>query len=482
MHVLKTENLYSWLITEDRQLKYHFWKALRFLDPDRFHKSAYKNRRWDGYKDFFSLQSGMFLTGLMPEVMYGLKKLNQPYKLIDSRNKINWILPSIDQTFLTSHTPKSVYERDGKAVTLHDYQADLVNQTLKFNRGIITAPTGAGKTWIMISILKLLPPGTKVLFMTKASGLVDQNYRDMQEWGIPNLGRWYGDYKEEGDVMCVTIHQDTFASIEHMFPKFQVVIVDEVHECLGDVAKSGYVKLKNAGIRLGVSATPFKKDGKDILQKFTLKGFFGGVFKTTTTESGILTTKNLQERGILSPSNCTFYPIYEPKTIKNEPYIDAVKLGIADNFYFHDVVKRLARSLKGRTIIMVERTDQGEYLKSLMPEAHWIRGKVKLKDREAIYKELKVGENVICIAMRHIITAGINVYIHNLINAAGGNAEHSTIQQIGRGLRCASDKEILEFYDFIYKTNDYLEDHSENRIKTLADQGHHVTIKEAIDF
>lgn len=486
MYVIKAENLNSWLLTDDKELKYKFWKALRFADPNRFHNPAYQKKFWDGFVDFFNQKSGMFLSGLMPEVMAGMKRLGKTnYKMVDNRGKINWKIKSIDKDFLAPFTPKSVLERDGKPVELHDYQVDYVNQAIKFNRGIITAPTGAGKTYILISILKCLPPGTKVLFLTKNKGLVHQNWLEMKEWGIPNLGRWYGTSKktkEINDVMCAVIHPATFHNLKDIMDDFEVVIVDEVHECMAPVAIGAYRKLNNAGARFGISATPFKYAGKDKIQMFNLKGFFGGVFRTTTTESGTLTTKDLQARGILSPSRCTFYPLYEPKNIQHEPYGDAVTLGIADNFYFHDVVKRLARSLKGRTLILVERKDQGEYLKQLMPDAHWIWGNIKLETRQEVYRDLKVGESVICVAMRHIITAGINVYVHNMINASGGNAEHNIIQQMGRGLRCAKDKDMLDFYDFIFRTNKYLEDHSENRVETLANEGHHVTIKQEIDF
>ena len=84
--------------------------------------------------------------------------------------------------------------------------------------------------------------------------------------------------------------------------------------------------------------------------------------------------------------------------------------------------------------------------------------------------------------MRHIITAGINVFLHSIINASGGQAEHSVIQQMGRGLRPAQDKDKLDFYDFIFNTNDYLLKHSLTRVNVVAEEGHEVIMKEDIDF
>jgi superfamily II DNA or RNA helicase len=275
---------------------------------------------------------------------------------------------------------------------------------------------------------------------------------------------------------------DTFASIKKLLPKFKVLLVDEVHDCMSDVPVAAYRKMTGAGVRIGFSATPFKwhKKQVDNVHKWTVKSYFGHVFKTTTTASGLLTTNDLQNRGILSKSDCVFYPINRPD-LAYEPYQDAVKLGIEQNLYFHDIVKRLARSLPGRTLIVVERIAQGEYLSQLIPEASWIQGENSLKEREPVINALRKDENCIAIVMKPIITAGIDIKIHNLINAAGGEGAHNVIQQMGRGLRTADDKTLLKYFDFLYLMNDYLRNHSEWRMQVLQKEGHNVTQK-AIDF
>ena len=492
MTVLKIQNCYSWLKTENVKLHEKLWNALRFREKGYQHSTAYKRRVWDGFRDFYARNSGMFLTGLLPEILAALKLFKVEYEIVDERNTPSWKYTSIDKFFLNQFRTET-HAEDGsllEPLELHDYQVDYVNQALKYGRGIIKAPTGAGKTFILISLLKALPDNTPVLFMTKNAGLVKQNYEEMVQWGVQNLGRCFGKYKEFNRVMCITAHKDSLKSIEKLLPKFKVLIVDEVHECTSAVPLRAFDKMTSAAIRFGISATPFKftklnKDGtedcKDKVQKYKVKGYFGGVFKTTTTKTGYLTTKDLQERGILSRSNCTFYSIHEPKNIQNEPYIDAVTLGISNNFDFLKTVRKLTLTLTGRTLILVERIDQGDYLNQLIPDSFWISGETDLDERANVFKELKYGDNRIAIAMRHIITAGINVFVHNLINASGGQAEHSIVQQMGRGLRCAKDKEYLDYYDFLFRTNDYLLKHSMNRLKVLENEGHKITVKE-LDF
>jgi hypothetical protein len=91
-------------------------------------------------------------------------------------------------------------------------------------------------------------------------------------------------------------------------------------------------------------------------------------------------------------------------------------------------------------------------------------------------------EKVVGIATQQIFNAGINVMVHNVINAAGGQADHHIIQRVGRGLRTAEDKEILNYYDFVFHNNDYLLEHSKKRIKILKKEGHDISIKDDVDF
>lgn len=475
--ILKVDNVVSRLVTTDQKVKDKLGQLLRKRPKNYFHNPRYQAKKWDGWKYFFDPKSGVFLSGILPEVQLALSKMGKEYQLLDSRQPFKWAYDSIGQDFLNEWLP------DGfDPIELHDFQPDLVNMAIKYNRGIVKAPTGAGKTFILISILKCLPPNTPTLFLTKNKGLVHQNWKEMKLWGVPNLGRWYGGYKEPNYVMCATIHKATFESLEKLLPKFKAIVVDEVHDAVSSVPLKAYKKMKSAAIRIGISATPFKYDKKKIdeCHKWTVKSYFGPVFKTTTTETGEITTSDLQERGILSKSECFFYKLDKPD-LKHEPYQEAVKLGIEQNFHFHDIVAKLAKSCPGRTLVVVERIEQGEYLNQLIPGSHFIQGKVKLKDRDAVLEKMLKGGKSVAIVMKQIITAGINVKIHDLINAAGGEAAQNIIQLMGRGLRTASDKDLLRYHDFLFLMNDYLRKHSEWRMEVIEKEKHSLTVKDSID-
>lgn len=333
-------------------------------------------------------------------------------------------------------------------------------------------------TFVMLGIMKAIQPGTPTLVLQNRVSLAQQNYEELALWGFPNVGTCWGG-KFSPNVITVASVQSV-DKIEKLLPKFKVLIVDEIHDMMSALPKAVYKRMKGADIRVAVSATPFKFGGKDQVQKFYVRGFFGPILKINSAATGVLTTHELQEREILSSSKGTFYVINEPQ-IPHDIYIDAVTRGIAESYHFHQIVTRLARMQKGRTLILVERIAHGDALHSMLPGSLWVQGKDDSKTRKDVVRQLQKSKNVVAIATQQIFNTGINFHCHNLINAAGGQADHLIIQRMGRGLRTAEDKERLNYFDFLFKINQYLEEHSNKRIKILEGEGHEITVKE-VDF
>lgn len=464
--VLRIQNCYSWLYCEKPDVLTVLHENMRFRERGYFHSRLYKQKLWDGYTEFFSKKTGRFLTGLLPEVKAALAHLGEQYRILDERGDFEFAIQEIDKNFL-----------DG--MELYDYQVDLTNGLIKHKRGVICAPTGAGKTAIMLSILKALPRGTPTLVLANKKSLVQQNYEEIMNYGFKDVGRLYGRYNDPNVITCSTVQ--SLHKIEPLLEKIKVLVVDEIHENMSRQPKKYFNKLKSCSVRAAVSATPFKFGGKDMCQKWLVKGYFGPALKAKSA-GGSLTTSHLQDRGMLSKSRCIFYPVKEPD-LKYEIYMDAVTRGIAENWHFHDMIKRLVSNLTGRTLILVERIAQGDSLASLIPGSLWVQGKDDLDTRKMVIDKLKTSkERVVAIGTQQIFTAGINVMTHNVVNAAGGQADHHIIQRVGRGLRTADDKEILNYYDFVFQNNEYLLEHSKKRIKILKKENHEIIIRDELDF
>lgn len=480
-------NDYSYIQTGDLAIKEFVYSKLRWRAKDYFHKRAYKQGLWDGYKNFFSKKTGAFLTGLLPEMCALLKSQGQEVKFQDDRGSpFKFLHNNIDNQFLNQFLPKTeTWEHGSNAgdpiepITLHNYQTDFLNQIFKHRRGTVFSPTGSGKTMIMVGTVLSLPPNTPTLILQNRQGLAKQNYDELMAWGIPNLGKLWSKNFTPNTITCACVQ--SCHRLKDWLPTVKCVIVDEIHEMMSDEPEAVYKMLRNAQVRVALSGTPFTFGETDKVQKFKVKGYFGPVFKTASTKSGIITTKELQDQDTLSKSICYFYPVDEPQ-IPHHIYIDAVTEGIAQNFAFHQMVAKLTKTLKGRTLILVERLDHGDTLNKMIPGSLWVQGKDDENTREWVKKQLQRADSCVAIATQGIFNTGLNVFIHNLINVAGGQADHRIIQRMGRGLRKAKDKEILKYFDFVYRINDYLYKHSKKRIKILTEQGHNVIVKEEIDF
>jgi len=473
--LLTIDNDYCQLLTTDEKLKTTLWDCLRFRERNYFHSRLYKQRLWDGYTEFFKKQTGRFLTGLLPEITAALKHFNVDYEIQDSRTEFKFSQTEIDENFLNQNLPQGF-----SPIKLHDYQVDLINQAIKHKRGIVFAPTSAGKTFILMGILKSLPPKTPTLVLQNRVGLAEQNYAELIKWNLSNVGKLWGGSVEPNLITVASVQ--SVSKIEKALPKFKVLIVDEIHDMMSKTPINVYKKLKNAAVRIAISATPFKFGEKDKVQKHQVKGYFGPVLKIKSSETGVLTTSQLQERGILSSSNCNFYPINEPN-IPYDIYLDAVTRGIAENSYFNEIVAKLAKKCKGRTLILVDRIAHGDILNKMLPNSLWVQGKDNSDTRKEVIKLLqKSRKSITAIATQQIFNTGINVFVHSLINAAGGQADHQIIQRMGRGLRTAKDKEELHYYDFIFNINPYLLEHSKKRIKILKEQGHNVVVHDSVNI
>lgn len=468
MNVIKIENNYSWLHTEDEKLRIELWKALRWKEKDYFHNARYRMKLWDGFKNFFDKDTGKFLTGLMPEVKLFIKNCGQTYEVVDNRDPVQFVIKSVDEDFL------------GNGIKLRDYQVDYINQAIRSRRGIVFAPTSAGKTNIMIGVLKALPENTPTLVLANRTSLVDQNYDEIVAAGIPNVGRFYGGIKKANIITCATVQSAHL--LKPFLPKVRCIIVDEIHEMMSKKPRQVYAACKAASVRIGFSATPFKWGGTDSCQKFEVKGFIGPEFKADNTKTGRLTTAELQDRGILASAECIFRPIREPD-LPYHTYIDAVTEGIAENDDFHKINKRLVDTLDGRILIIVERLEHGDRLLDLMPDAVWVRGQDTIETRKVVIKRLKEEQGkIVAIATSGIFNTGLNVFIHHLINSASGQAEHQIVQRFGRGLRRASDKDHVVYHDWYFHNNDYLTKHSKKRVAVLKKEGHNVKILEELDI
>lgn len=371
-------------------------------------------------------------------------------------------------------------------VTLHDYQVDIANLALERKRGVIKCATGGGKTMIFTSMLKALGDRYPVMMICRNKSVVNQTFDAFLKHGLHHVGRVHMDYNEPNIITCIT--SQSLHKVPELIPRTKILIVDECHEWASKHSQKHLKLFENTICRLGFSATPWNEDP---LHDMKLKSWIG----PELCDVGI---DYLRDQHILSSCHAHFYRIHVPTPSHNKAlqsptsshtsqasaptntysFFDSDTNGIVENEFLQNKIVEIVSSIQeGRILILVRRLPHGDRLKELMPDAHWIRGEDSASTREFVLQQLRQSENPKVVAIMSAIGFyGLNVLCHHLINACGGKDANLLIQKVGRGLRKGSDKDHLEYHDFIFEGDKFLLRHSKARIAVLQKEGHHVTI------
>lgn len=149
-------------------------------------------------------------------------------------------------------------------IKLRDYQLDIINQTLNSDKStLIQVPTGGGKTIIAKEIIVDLVgrQNLQVLFVAPKIILMQQTEKVFKSLN-PHVVHGVNQYDKNHKVLVSTIQT---ASKRDINP--DVIIIDEVHYGYEGKMIERLIKDKPNTRVIGLSATPYDKDGKQ------LKGF-----------------------------------------------------------------------------------------------------------------------------------------------------------------------------------------------------------------
>jgi len=201
----------SRIVTDNPELFKALQRLYTFQIPGATYSAAYRRRSWDGKKRFIG-NSGVFRTGLLPRVMDHLKKID--------------CIPDIECNIPKESPPKIEKFSNMK---YYDYQEDLIGKALEAKRGVICAPTGAGKTLVMGGLVKSLG-NRKMVILFNSKQLLKQSYDFLKDiCKIESVGLCFGEGYIYGDIMLCTV-QSIEKILDTHLEDTEVLMVDECHE------------------------------------------------------------------------------------------------------------------------------------------------------------------------------------------------------------------------------------------------------------
>lgn len=357
---------------------------------------------------------------------------------------------------------------------LRDYQEEAVNKWKENGlKGIIALPTGAGKTVIGIMAIAEVKKTTLIVTFTKEQMV---QWRDsiakFTDIRMEDIGFFFSEEKEIKPI-TITTYQTAFRHIQELGDKFELLIVDEVHHLPAEKFKKIALHCL-APKRLGLSATPYRDDGRHE-ELFKLMG--GLIYYKSPQE--------LMQKGYLAQFK--IIPVHvELRPDENNLYKDLMKkfkelaggrsisklledmrngdktakeaLRVFNNAkkIFSvtesklDAIKQILELEKGnKVLIFTQYVDQAEEIAREL-NAYLLTGNVKRKEREQILKEFKEAKEGVLV-LTTVGDEGLDIPDANVgIIVAGTGSKRQFVQRLGRILR-PKDGKVARLYEIVVR-------------------------------
>jgi superfamily II DNA or RNA helicase len=141
-----------------------------------------------------------------------------------------------------------------------EHQQQALNAWREENcRGVVSMPTGSGKSYLAVMAIELLQRPTIVIVPT--IDLLQQWASVLEKFFQVEIGMLGGGSREVRDI-TVSTYDSAVLRMEFIGNKFGLVVFDECHHLPGPVNRQS-AAMCLAPFRLGLSATPEREDGED---------------------------------------------------------------------------------------------------------------------------------------------------------------------------------------------------------------------------
>jgi superfamily II DNA or RNA helicase len=454
------------MIVEGDDLPYYFLSgnvpghALAAIDANLSYKpanyertQAYQRGEWDGRVRLFrktrSGASWYFPAGLLGKVTEALDAFGVEYEIQRQPEKrfdpigIEWV----------------------SDIKLRNYQEEVVKTAYAARGGVISLPTGAGKTIIALKLMQMYNVPTLILVHTKEL-LLQWKQEIKTHLGID--AGIVGDGEKDWRLVTVAMLQTVGGMLKRGEVKrleFGMMVLDETHRVAADMAYS-IAMACTARIRYGMSATPRRTDNKDLK-----------IFAATGPITSNLTPCDLIRAGYLAKLKLTIVSVGAPasyfSTEWNKEYVTYIVANEDRNEKIVSETERLVSEGK-QVYIHVERLDHLKLLyNALVPvigadKVARVYGRIKTSDRQASIRRFEKGDIKVLIGT--ILKEGVNLPAMDAVVLAGGlSSPVALVQKVGRALRRNDRFDYAEIIDFSDNFGRFCKKHAEMRYQAFME-------------
>ena len=462
----KVNEVYLKIDTEPH-VEHELRDRFTFEVPNMKFMPQYRKRHWNGEIHLFDMRTKRIYVGLLDKVVAFCEQSEYTYEF--KPNKF-YGLPFEVNEMISMEGVKD-YMASITPMKPRDYQIEAVYDALRYNRKLLISPTASGKSFMIYTIVRFFVGlNKKVLLVVPTTSLVEQMFKDFQEYGWDAQNYCHRIYagrdKTNVNEVTITTWQSVYQLDRGFFEDYDVIIGDEAHLFKSKSLVGIMDKLHHAKYRYGFTGT---LDGTQT-HKWVLEGLFGPSYKVTQT-------KKLQDEGHLASLDIQCLVLkYKPQ--KFDVFEDEIQFLIGHPTR-NKFITNLALDLKGNSLILYARVEAHgavlfDEINSKVKEGRkvfFIHGGVDTESREDVRRITEEQDNAIIVASYGTFSTGINIKnLHNVIFASPSKSRVRNLQSIGRVLRKGKNKVKAKLYDIaddttINSRKNYTLNHFIERVK-----------------
>lgn len=426
--------------------------------------------------------NGRFDIGLFPLIKDRIKNDDKGHTISILQNDfLHYVVPKLGDYDIESI----------EGFTYYGYQEDAIINMIKFGRGIINLPTGAGKGLVMAGFSKTMLeniPDYKIIILVPNISLLKQLYGEfVNDYGLDSVTRWSGGFQPDFDKnIIITNSQIILSNLDSaisMLGDYDCLIVDECHKIKKKNNINSFIDRIQTPNRFGLTGTIPKEE----LDAWNVFGKLGPI---------IISRKSYELREDIGSISDVIIKIIKlhhdkrPKKYKPLPDEAFKPTGqyenetdfIYNNEWRNGVIVDIGNRLNGNVLILVDRLNHGnllyELFKDSKKEIFFIHGETHVDERYRIQKLMEERSDVICVAMCEIFSTGISIKnLKYAVFSCIGKSYTRVLQAIGRTLRKHENKEKAVIFDITDNTK-YSSDHFAERLKFYKEEKINYEFKE----
>jgi superfamily II DNA or RNA helicase len=323
------------------------------------------------------------------------------------------------------------------------YQVAAVADLLRYDHGVIAAPTGSGKTVIGCYLIAERRQPTLVIVHSKLlqAQWADACNRFLGGKMAGDVGTIGGSNWGEGRVVTIGIVNTVAKRAQELSNRYGHVIVDECHRVVADSYQDALRNLR-ARYRTGLSATPWRRDGLDDVIKFSLG-------RLVEVQRGPLV-----DAGAILPIQVVQVPTeFSTDRDASGDYVQVIGELVNDRAR-NELIADRAIQARGRgevVLVLSDRVDHCETLARMAGGAP-LHGQLKAHQRARADGALQLareGRAVVLCATTQLVGEGFDIAAaHTLVVATPIKFDGRLIQVLGRVLRPAPGQTYGQIVDF----------------------------------